>query len=101
MEAVSMKSRLETRDDGLYIVPPSGDGKKVIKGWESFNGCYWFATELVKEDYMDGFPLYYGYVQLLDEAWGDFWAGEFEPLIQSHKMWEINQIDLPISGRRS
>ena len=89
-----MTSKLETRDDGLYI-----GGKKVIKGWESFSGGYWFAVELVEQDY-GGFPLYYGYVQLLDEAWGDFWTGEFEPLIQSHMMWEINQIDLPHAGRR-
>mgnify|MGYP003656720640 CR=1 FL=1 len=91
-----MKATLETKDDGLYI----GD-RKVLKGWESFNGCYWFAVEVVEEDYSDGFPLYYGYVQMQCEEWGDFWAGEFEPLIKSHKMWPIKTIDLPHAGRRS
>ena len=47
---------------------------EVIKGWESISGWYWFATELEEEDY--------------------------GPLIDSGKVWEIKEIDLPHAGRR-
>lgn len=33
-------AKLETRTDGLYI-----DGRKILKGWESFTGWYWFGVE--------------------------------------------------------
>ena len=61
-------NKLETREDGLYI----GD-KKVIKGFESFSGWYWFATELEQEDY-GGHPLWYGFVQGFANEWGSIAA---------------------------
>tara|TARA_R110000751_G_scaffold307490_2_gene429107 strand:- start:1014 stop:1265 length:252 start_codon:yes stop_codon:yes gene_type:complete len=81
-------SKLETRDDGLYI----GE-KKVLKGWESFSGWYWFATELNT----DG--IHFGYVQGFENEWGSFSQEELESL-GKHKVWKINDIDLPHAGRR-
>ena len=88
-------SKLETREDGLYI-----DGNKVIKGWESFSGWYWFATELEQENY-GGRPLWFGFVQGFENEWGKFWQGEFDPLIKQGRVWEIKEIDLPHAGRRN
>ena len=55
------------------------DGKKVLKGWESFTGWYWFATEKVCEQESDlgdgkGTPdtIWFGFVQGLEEEWGNF-----------------------------
>ena len=87
-------NELNTREDELYI----GD-KKVIKGFESFSGWYWFATELEQEDY-GGHPLWYGFVQGFANEWGSFWQGELNPLIEQGKIWEIKEIDLPYAGRR-
>ena len=42
-------TRLETKDGELYL-QAFGDENKVLKGWESFSGWYWFATELNKTD---------------------------------------------------
>jgi hypothetical protein len=84
---------LSTRDGKLF----AGD-KEVIKGYESFSGWYWFATELV-EDY-EGHPLYFGYVQGFENEWGSFWMGELQPLIDEMKVWEIKPQDLPHAGRR-
>ena len=87
-------SKLETKEDGLYI----GE-KKVIKGWESFSGWYWFATELEQENY-GGHPLWFGFVQGFENEWGTFWQGELQPLIDEGHVWEINEEDLPHAGRR-
>jgi len=94
---------LETRDDGLYI-----DGKKVLKGWESFTGWYWFGTEIdrVQDSVMpDGRvikddTIWFGYVQGLEEEWGQFSQGEIESL-GKYKVWPLRAADLPYSGRRS
>ena len=85
---------LSTKDGKLF----AGD-KEVIKGYESFSGWYWFATELEDDDYM-GHPLYFGYVQGFESEWGSFWMGELQPLIDEMKVWEINPQDLPHAGRR-
>lgn len=37
-----------TKEEDLYI-----DGKKVLRGWESWNGWYWFATEKVEDQLSD------------------------------------------------
>ena len=85
---------LSTKDGKLF----AGD-KEVIKGYESFSGWYWFATELEDDDYM-GHSLYFGYVQGFESEWGSFWMGELQPLIDEMKVWEINPQDLPHAGRR-
>jgi len=53
-------AKFETRGKDLYI-----DGKKVIRGWESFNGWYWFAIEKDREQMSDfgdgkGAPIQFG-----------------------------------------
>jgi len=84
---------LETREDGLYI-----NGQKVIKGWESFSGWYWFATEMEQENY-GGAPLWFGFVQGMCDEWGTFPQSELDA--QGWKVWEIKDIDLPHAGRRN
>jgi len=80
-------SKLETIDGELYI----GENK-VLKGWESYSGWYWFATELNTDGY------HYGYVQGMYDEWGSFSQNELESL--GAKVWEIKEIDLPYAGRR-
>jgi len=80
-------SKLETIDGELYI----GENK-VLKGWESYSGWYWFATELND----DG--IHFGYVQGMYDEWGSFSQDELESL--GAKVWKIKEIDLPHAGRR-
>lgn len=96
-----------TNGTDLYI-----DGKKVIKGWESFSGWYWFATEVSEdrtkdpESYsiIDGKAvpdtIYFGYVQGLEDEWGDFSEAELNGLIAKNKAWRIPAKNLAFSGRR-
>lgn len=93
-------AKFETDGKNLYI-----DGKKVLKAYESFSGWYWFATEKVREqmsDLGDGKAtkdtIWYGYVQGLEDEWGDFSQAEIESL--RAKTWEIKKQDLPYAGRR-
>jgi hypothetical protein len=94
--------KFETKEKDLYI-----DNQKVIKGWESFTGWYWFATEeAYKQDSIlpDGKEvkddiIYFGLVQGIKEEWGYFSKAEIESL--KPKTWEIKKIDLPYSGRRN
>ena len=89
-----------SKGDNLYI-----NGKKVIKGWESFSGWYWFATEKNSEQIsiINGLEvpdtLWYGLVQGLEEEWGLFSQAEIESL--GKKAWKIPQKNLPWSGRRN
>lgn len=93
-------TNFETKKDELYI-----DGNRVLRGWESFTGWYWFATENTGEqmsDLGDGKPvkdtIYFGLVQGFEEEWGYFSQAEIESL--KPKTWEIKKCDLPYSGRR-
>jgi len=54
-------AKFESKGDKLYI-----NGKLVLKGWESFSGWYWFATEKLEDDY-NGKPLWFGFVQGLEQ----------------------------------
>ena len=87
------------------------NGKKVLKGWESFSGWFWFATEKVEErkagsktggSIINGKEIndviWYGLVQGLEEEWGNFSQAEIESL--SPKTWKIRQNDLIYAGRR-
>jgi len=93
-------TKFETKDTELYI-----DGKKVLRGWESFSGWYWFGTENAgKQDslidgkvYKDD-TIWYGLVQGFEEEWGYFSQAEIESL--KPKTWEIPKKNLPYSGRR-
>ena len=93
-------AEFETKGEDLYI-----DGKKVLKGFESFSGWYWFATEeAYKQDsvidgrvYKDD-TIWHGLVQGQEEEWGYFSQAEIECL--KPRTWEIKKADLPYAGRR-
>lgn len=92
-------AKFTTDGKALFI-----DGKKVIKGWESFTGWYWFATEkgckqvsLIDGEGVDDI-IWFGFVQGLEEEWGNFSQAEIESL--GMKAWRIKDIDLPHAGRR-
>ena len=101
-------SDLHTKDGKLY----AGD-HPVLKGWESFSGWYWFAVEKLEERKVsegsgsvmaDGSVvddvIWFGYVQGLEEEWGDFSEAELRPLIKAWQVWPIKACDLPRAGRR-
>ena len=88
------------------------DGKKVLNGWESFNGMYWFATDKVEDrkkgsetggSIIDGKEvddtIWYGFVQGLEEEWGNFSQAELEEM-GKYKVWKIPKKNLCFSGRR-
>jgi hypothetical protein len=87
-------NKLETRGNELYIVDPILDNGevKVLKGWESWTGWFWFATEITKSGEC------FGLVQGFEEEWGYFTLQELESL--PGKVWEIKPQDLPHAGRR-
>jgi hypothetical protein len=80
---------LHSRDGVLY----AGE-HKVLKGWESFSGWYWFGTEETEPG------LWFGFVQGFEEEWGYFSMEEMQPLIRQGKIWPIKACDLPHAGRR-
>jgi len=93
-------AKFETKGKDLYI-----DGKKVLRGWESFSGWYWFATEKAyKQDSQIDAHVYkndtiwFGYVQGFEDEWGYFSQAEIESL--KPKTWEIPKKNLVYSGRR-
>lgn len=93
-------AEFETRDNGLYI-----DGQRVLRGWESWNGWYWFGTEQnrVQDTVLAGRvyendPIWFGLVQGFEEEWGYWSQAELETL--KPKVWEIKPDDLPHAGRR-
>ena len=83
-------TKLITKNDELYLKQGESE-HKVLKGWESMNGWYWFATELNN----DG--LHFGYVQGTYPEWGYFHQEEQKSI---HTVWERTQANLAISGRR-
>jgi len=89
----------QERNGKLYL-----DGKEVLKAWESFTGWYWFATEKVQEQMsliggrVVRDTIWFGFVQGLEEEWGDFSQAELESL--KPKVWKIPRRNLPYSGRR-
>jgi len=93
-------TKFDAKGNDLYI-----DGKKVLRGWESFRGWYWFGTEQAyKQDsliegkvYKDD-TIWFGYVQGLEDEWGYFSQAEIESL--KPKTWEIRKKDLVYAGRR-
>jgi len=83
----------------------------VLKGWESYTGWFWFAVEKVEERraadgsgsvMADGSvvddTIWFGYVQGLEEEWGDFSEAEIRSL--GNRAWPIKKCDLPYAGRR-
>ncbi len=93
-------ANFESRGGKLFI-----DGKEVLRGWESWNGWYWFAVEKVQtqDSIIDRKTfkndiIWFGLVQGIEEEWGDFSEAELKTL--SPKVWEIPAKNLPYSGRR-
>jgi len=92
-------TQLTSKNGNLFV-----DDKPVIRGWESFSGWYWFATEKVckQTSIIKGKPvkdtIYFGFVQGFEEEWGNFSLAELESL--APKVWEIPAKNLPYSGRR-
>jgi len=93
-------TKFESKGGKLYI-----DGHEVLRGWESFSGWYWFAVEevqkqdsVINEKVYENDTIWFGYVQGLEEEWGDFSEAEIKSL--SPKVWEIPKKNLPYSGRR-
>jgi len=79
---------LTTKDGKLYA-----DDKPVLKGWESYSGWYWFGVEEMEPG------LWFGFVQGLEEEWGDFYVPEILSL-GPYVAWPIKPCDLPSAGRR-
>jgi len=96
-------AKFESRSGELYI-----DGEKIIKGWESFSGWYWFAVK--KEGKQDsvmsdgkvvkGDVIWFGFVQGVEEEWGTWSEAELAELMKKGAVWEIPRSNLPYSGRR-
>jgi hypothetical protein len=81
------------------------DGQKVIRGWESYNGWFWFAIERRGDAFSDlatyitmENTVYFGFVQGFIEEWGYFSLSEIECL--KICVWEISKEQLPFAGRR-
>jgi hypothetical protein len=98
-----MNHKFEAKGDHLFI-----DGHKVIKGFESFSGWYWFAFEVDRiqdSDMGNGQvilqdKIYFGLVQGHEEELGYFSEGEILALGEA-KVWEIPKKALPYAGRRN
>ena len=93
-------AKFDTKGNDLYI-----DGKKVLRGWESFTGWYWFGTERAykQDSLINGHvhkddTIWFGYVQGLEDEWGYFSQAEIESL--RPKTWEIPRKNLVYAGRR-
>ena len=102
-----IETALHTENGELYAGP-----RKVLKGWESFSGWYWFAVEKVEERRVsdgsgsvmaDGSVvddvIWFGLVQGHEEEWGEF--SEAEIRLLGNKAWPIKPQDLPYAGRRN
>jgi hypothetical protein len=92
-------AEFQEMDGKLFI-----NGKEVLKGWESVDGWFWFATEKIQEQTspVDGKwvndKIWFGFVQGYEEEWGDFSRAEIESL--APMVWELPKGALPWSGRR-
>lgn len=84
------------KDDGnLYIISPydkTETPRRVLKGWESLSGWYWFSFEETEPG------LHYGLVQGLYNELGYFSEDELKTV---STIWRIKKHDLPYAGRRN
>jgi hypothetical protein len=103
-----MEYKLINNKDGLFV-DVNRNGKKmlkVIKGWESFTGWYWFATEesekIPAADSITGKDeiVYFGLVQGQEEELGYFNTMELRDLIRRGMVWELKGGNLTCAGRR-
>jgi len=97
-------AKLRTKGENLYIDDEHGTHYKVLRGWESLFGWYWFAIEKVRNQIsvINGKKIkdtiWFGFVQGFCEEWGNFSQAEIESL--DPKTWEILKENLHFSGRR-
>jgi len=100
------ETALETKNGELY----AGE-RKVLKGWESFSGWFWFAVEKIEDREVDkgsgsvmadgsvvNDTIWFGLVQGFEEEWGEFSEAEIHTL--GNMAWAIKPQDLPYAGRR-
>ena len=75
------------------------DPIEVIRGYESFDGQYWFVTENPDIEISDGFNHEsFGFIQ---GHYGWEWGFIHEQyLTQQKNIWRIKDKDLPIAGKR-
>ena len=94
--AVNADTRLITKEGKLFVTSKYMDrDAPVLKGWESFSGWYWFATELND----DG--THFGFVQGFEEELGYFSEKELVSIGErTGNIWPIKEEDLPYAGRR-
>jgi len=81
----------EERNGSLYV-----DGSKVLKGWESAFGWYWFAVEKLAGN-IKGKAIWFGFVQGEFNEWGTFSEAELDSISD---IWELSKEALLRSGRR-
>lgn len=85
-------TKLVTKEGKLFLTSKYMDrDAPVLKGWESFSGWYWFATELNDDGN------HFGFVQGFEEELGYFSEKELDSI---KTIWPIKEIDLPHAGRR-
>tara|TARA_Y100000361_G_C11153570_1_gene342729 strand:- start:1552 stop:1851 length:300 start_codon:yes stop_codon:yes gene_type:complete len=83
-----VKSHLDSHKDSPL--------KKVLRGYESFGGQYWFVTEEPDDENPgDAFGFYQG-------TYGWEWTYIYEEsfLERGNGIWRIKDIDLPYAGKR-
>jgi len=67
--------------------------KKVLRGYESFSGDYYFVTEL-PDEYGESF----GFMQnMYGWEWGRIYENQLRVTLS---VWRIKDSDLPIAGKR-
>ena len=97
-------ARLISKKEELYIDDGYGRHHKVLRGWESLSGWYWFAIEKVRNQlsFIDGKKvpdvIWYGFIQGFKDGWDTFSQAKIESL--SPRTWEIPEGNLYYSGRR-
>lgn len=69
--------------------------KKVLRGYETFNGDYYFITEEPLLPHLDAFGLH-------QHAYGWEWSYIYENSFKKEypRIWPIKKSDLPYAGKR-
>lgn len=70
-----------------YIVEANGSKAEVLRVYESFNGWYWFITEIDKSDP----DIAFGLVRGFETEWGNIWLPELK--MEAHRIWEVKRKD--------
>ena len=96
--------KLISKNEDLFIDDEHGTKYKVLRGWESLSGWYWFATKKIGTQLcvINGKEIedtiWFGFIQGYKDEWGTFSQAEIESL--SPQTWEILKENLHFSGRR-